>query len=161
MQENKAAVPKALIDPQENGILAFPNFGVSPDGEIVVYREVINEEESIRPTGRLRLLNVTGNVMEDVLHDIRNPQIAWDNKSSGFFYFSHVAPIVTLQLSLVCMHLLRQLVCMHLQKKHGSSDDSEEYSPKFYIYFHKVGTKSEADVLAIDYDNFGNEPDFV
>lgn len=91
VQENKESVsPVKLIDPLENGVLTFPSFGVSRDGELVVYREV-STGEIPRVTGNLRVLNVsTATPLSDVIEDVRNPQIAWDK--NGFFYFSHVTP---------------------------------------------------------------------
>jgi hypothetical protein len=92
VQEEKGTSPRPLIDPQENGVLAFPSFGVSRDGTIVVYREVVIVDNFPRSTGNLRLLNINGSVYPDVLEGIRNPQVAWDRHSRGFFYFSHVTP---------------------------------------------------------------------
>jgi len=93
VQETKESEPKALIDPQENGLMAFPNMGVSRNGEFIAYKDVITVEGYPRVTGNLRVMNVTdGSVLPDVLEDVRNLQIAWDKESRGFFYFSQVAP---------------------------------------------------------------------
>jgi protease II len=80
-----------LIDPQENGVMTFPNMGVSRDGELVVYKEVVNVEGFPRVSGNLRILNVSsGGIFPDIIEDVRNPQIAWDAKGRGFFYFTNV-----------------------------------------------------------------------
>lgn len=93
VQENKTSTPRALIDPQLNGILTYPSFGVSSDGELVVYKEVVREEGVPRVTGNLRIVNVsTGDVFPEILKNIQAPTVAWDKDGRGFFYSSHVAP---------------------------------------------------------------------
>ncbi len=72
--------------------MAFPSFGVSRNGELLAYKEVVLSTEGLPEiSGNLRIVNVsTGTIYSDILEDIRNPQIAWDKHSLGFFYFVHV-----------------------------------------------------------------------
>jgi len=93
VQDTKESQPRTLLDPQKDGVMAFPNMGVSRNGELVVFREVVIAEGFPRISGNLRILNVSsGDIFPDIIEDVRNPQIAWDKNGLGFFYFSQVTP---------------------------------------------------------------------
>lgn len=92
VQEQIEATPRAILDSEETGAVIFPHLGVSGDGNVLVFRELIKRKSGApKLTGNLRLKNVTSDlIFPDLIEDIRYPQIAWTRDNSGFFYFSHV-----------------------------------------------------------------------
>lgn len=98
MQEERNGASREILDSEETGALIFPHLGVSKDGEVLVYRELIKRKSgSPRLTGNLRVKNVTSDhLYPDLIEDIRYAQLAWTRDSSGFFYFTHVIKIIVL-----------------------------------------------------------------
>ncbi len=122
-QECDTCLLEELIDPNkfsEDGTVSLSNLSISPDGKFIAYS--ISDGGSDWKTWKV--LDVDSNqVLEDTINWTKFSSGSWESDSSGFYYQKYPEP-----------------------KNVALSDINR--SPK--LYFHKVGTSQEQDLLVYD-----------
>jgi prolyl oligopeptidase len=116
--------PRLLLDPntlRSDGTVALAGTAVSEDGRYLAYG--IAEAGSDWNSWKVREV-ATGKDLSDELKWVKFSGASWMKDGSGFFYSRYDAP------------------------KEGQALTGSNYYPK--VYFHKVGTSQDADVLVYD-----------
>ncbi|CAH0190859.1 Prolyl endopeptidase [Massilia sp. Bi118] len=116
--------PRLLLDPNTlaaDGTVALAGLAVSPDGKLLAYSTAASGSD----WNEIRVRNVdTGKDLEDHIQWVKFSSTAWTRDGKGFFYSRYDAPKEATKLADV----------NYFQK----------------LYYHKLGTPQEADVLVYD-----------
>jgi prolyl oligopeptidase len=116
--------PRMLLDPNTlaaDGTVALAGMAVSPDGKLLAYSTAASGSD----WNEIRVRDVdTGKDLEDHIQWVKFSNTAWTRDGKGFFYSRYDAPKEATKLADV----------NYFQK----------------LYFHKLGTPQEADVLVYD-----------
>jgi prolyl oligopeptidase len=116
--------PRVLLDPNTlaaDGTVALAGTAVSPDGKLLAYSTAASGSD----WNEIRVRDVdTGKDLEDHIQWVKFSNTAWTHDGKGFFYSRYDAPKEATKLADV------------------------NYYQK--LYFHKLGTPQEADVLVYD-----------
>jgi prolyl oligopeptidase len=116
--------PRLLLDPNTlatDGTVALAGTAVSPDGKLLAYSTAASGSD----WNEIRVRNVdTGKDLPDHIQWVKFSSTAWTRDGKGFFYSRYDAPKEATKLADV----------NYFQK----------------LYFHKLGTPQEADVLVYD-----------
>ncbi|MFC0301994.1 prolyl oligopeptidase family protein [Virgibacillus soli] len=112
--------PVVIIDPNEfsdDGTVALANHAMSKNGQLLAY--AISKHGSDWQEIRVRNIN-TGEDLDDLIEFIKFTNIAWSPDHSGFYYSRFPEPGTV------------------------APEDESKYSR---VYFHRIGTKQEEDIL--------------
>jgi prolyl oligopeptidase len=116
--------PRLLLDPNTlaaDGTVALAGTAVSPDGKLLAYSTAASGSD----WNEIRVRDVdTGKDLDDHIQWVKFSSTAWTHDGKGFFYSRYDAPKEATKLADV----------NYFQK----------------LYFHKLGTPQEADVLVYD-----------
>jgi prolyl oligopeptidase len=119
-----SATPRLLLDPNTlatDGTVALAGTAVSPDGKLLAYSTAASGSD----WNEIRVRDVdTGKDLPDHIQWVKFSSTAWTRDGKGFFYSRYDAPKEATKLADV----------NYFQK----------------LYFHKLGTPQEADVLVYD-----------
>ena len=116
--------PRLLLDPNTlaaDGTVALAGMAVSPDGKLLAYSTAASGSD----WNEIRMRDVeTGKDLDDHVKWVKFSNTAWTKDGKGFFYSRYDAPQEATKLADV----------NYFQK----------------VYYHKVGTPQDADVLVFD-----------
>jgi len=120
MRETLEGEDKLILDPNvfsEDGTIAISSFDLSKDGKLMVYALSENGSDNTE----LKIKNIdTGLDFEETIKWTKFASISWKHDNSGFFYNRFPDP---------------------------STVSSEETSSFNKVYYHKLGTKQDEDIL--------------